>query len=1105
MMFAVSISLGASSAHTVVSQITSAGAGSAGPPQLSAPRLVFNTDGQHSTPIAAAFTEHETLFGSHALNYYARQPGAVVPCVFSYAAAAAAVSEERPHSPSSAAAQKNTHDDPVAASSTNVAKGSENKHATHNDTTNADDAAHTCTHGSNEHVDADETHAHAANVEAAEASVRAAAAFALKAVRAACRRKYAQHCPLQPPIIPDAEYDDSLLSGDDHRSGASRRTSASSSWGYRYTQNYPTESAPVDKFISAEDLFVLFLSYLKAHVIDGACNLNSGGNGNNAVTGVGSAGQVSSSSSASAAATRRRCIVLTLVVPRHLFPRALLRRGAASRRAALRWLHAAVYQSTLKESLAHVSIVFSDEAALSAWDDGHTSGSLTLPRTRAVMTDSFNESVAQSTHGTCDKATAEVRDSQTHTHTKAHASSPSSSSSPVNASVRCENGNVLVMDWGAQSVSLSLLRVRGGALVVDAEMARSAAHRINADEPSVGTSEETGLAQQQQQQQQRLLLRPRPPSFLCAAALPCNSADLDVWPSYFARSIGGVGGDAMDTALAERIAAGFVAQHRRCFPASVTQPALLNRLGRRPLPAADGGRGAKEGDNGNEDGGCALDGVLPARAMRKLRLLMGEKKMALSTMSQTANMSVELEAFYEGMDLHDTTSLNRNKLDAAVRSEWGLAEMVDTLLTEFTQRMQQLSDEVAVCGRHADAVNKGSDAPAAVQDADMQRLYETNTRADEPPPGGAWADSAGCDSPLSCLPITHIMLMGGVCQMSSIVDVIHQCLRRRRGVPASPTDADASCRRRPSSIFAESLCFVEPKHGSSETCAAFGGCHVSCQVALCMGRRSFLRRLCARARRQHKKADLSALQGLLRAHDAGCRALRGDEMKESIIMTATEYSHVTAAALLPHDVYVYTGSAVEKALLSSHSALPNSATNAVHHGRVDWAPHVVPIMSQHTPLPHRVCTAVRRGEGETFGPETGSWVVYLLTSEKESDSSLERAVVGAAGETESGDVVSAARGGGRWRVLNPGGTELKVVAPAEHAETTTTTTTTWFYFLVWTACVQQEEERRATGTESEERNARAVMTVQLVRHATPHPPAMLTPAHTLATAQVYLS
>lgn len=55
--------------------------------------------------------------------------------------------------------------------------------------------------------------------------------------------------------------------------------------------------------------------------------------------------------------------------------------------------------------------------------------------------------------------------------------------------------------------------------------------------------------------------------------------------------------------------------------------------------------------------------LLPVRSMRKLRLLAGERKTALSLSASSSlnNVPIEVEAFYEGVDLLDTQSLNKNK------------------------------------------------------------------------------------------------------------------------------------------------------------------------------------------------------------------------------------------------------------------------------------------------------------------------------------------------------------------------------------------------------------------------------------------------------------
>ncbi|KAH9589021.1 Heat shock protein 70 family [Trypanosoma melophagium] len=87
-MHAVSISLGSTSAVVAVATATSAAVTT---PETTAPiRVTANSAGHRTTPVMAAFAEHdELLFGEDARALYARTPEVVIPYLFAFAAIAA--------------------------------------------------------------------------------------------------------------------------------------------------------------------------------------------------------------------------------------------------------------------------------------------------------------------------------------------------------------------------------------------------------------------------------------------------------------------------------------------------------------------------------------------------------------------------------------------------------------------------------------------------------------------------------------------------------------------------------------------------------------------------------------------------------------------------------------------------------------------------------------------------------------------------------------------------------------------------------------------------------------------------------------------------------
>lgn len=146
------------------------------------------------------------------------------------------------------------------------------------------------------------------------------------------------------------------------------------------------------------------------------------------------------------------------------------------------------------------------------------------------------------------------------------------------------------------------------------------------------------------------------------------------------------GGDAIDVTLASRLAAHFIIQQRRMFSscASKLMGHRKETLGKvNPLVAEN----------------------IPAKALRNLCVKAEDRKVSLLGNPQVHTVSVEVEAFYEGIDLLDGQTLNRRKVEGALTDEWDLVSLFKEHIRSFLERlkaMEELSDEgvhrVILCG-----------------------------------------------------------------------------------------------------------------------------------------------------------------------------------------------------------------------------------------------------------------------------------------------------------------------------------------------------------------------------------------------------------------------
>ncbi|CAJ1991551.1 protein of unknown function - conserved [Leishmania donovani] len=514
-MYAVSVSLGASSSYVAVAPVSS-NTGTAAVSDAVPIKVVANSSGHRNTPVVAALTEQELLFGDNALHQYSRQPQNVVPYLFTYAAAAASIADAQ------------------------HVLGTVSEHAAESEETTSG---------------------------------------LLRVVEAAANQKYKGHCRL------------------------TQVASGTRQLGFQYASEPDGEL--VESFISAEDLFIRFLNYIKEHTIDGACGLT-------ATTGRDKA----TSSSAK--------LFLTLVVPRYAFPGAADSAHAARRGRTVEWLKEAVQSSHLGAVVLNTSVVFSDEAAVTAYD----------------------------------AATQERR---------------------VPRLLSTAPHNVLVVDWGAHGLCLSLLCSRGGILVC-------------------------------------------PPQHHNVPYRCFTKGSAAVGDGYFAVGAGS-GGDALDVALAERVAAQYMTQQRRLFASPSRNFNALLHLNH-ALPTI----GSTE-----HPATRLLHEAIPSRAMRRLALLMAEKKVSLNTNPQATSVSVEAEAFYEGMDLIDTQTLTKNKLDNAIRSEWGLLDMFSKAVRAFADNYKDtwtdgFVDTVLLAGGMCQMPSLTKLLAASVQSPEQRSLFAAAVR-----------------------------------------------------------------------------------------------------------------------------------------------------------------------------------------------------------------------------------------------------------------------------------------------------------------------------------------------------------------------------------------
>ncbi|KPI89614.1 hypothetical protein ABL78_1279 [Leptomonas seymouri] len=520
-MYAVSISLGASSSYVAVAPVSNSSTGTASQSDTLPIKVIANSSGHRNTQVVASLMEQEVLFADNALHQYVRQPQKVVPYLFSFAAAAASIA----------------------------------------------DAQHTT--GASE------------GAAAADSEEEQPTSDLLQVVEAAVRQKYKGHCRMTVSTT-----------------GARRL-------GFMYTAEMNGE--PVESFISAEDLFIRFLNYVKEHSIDGACGL--------ATTGGGS--PIDSAPNATK-------IFLTLVVPRYAFPEAADSAHNGHRSSTLEWLKEAVQASHLGAVVTNTSVVFSDEAAVLAYDG-------------AAVERRIPRFLGTATH------------------------------------------NMLVVDWGVHSLSLSLLCSRGGVLVCPPKQ-----HNV---------------------------------PYRCFTKGSGASSE-----GYF--SVGGCsGGDALDLALAERVAARYITQQRRLFSGTVRGINALAQLNQ-SLPSM----GSSE-----HPATQVIQEAIPARAMRRLALLMAERKVSLNTNPQASSVSVEVEAFYEGMDLMDNQTLNKNKLDNAIRSEWGFVDMFNKAVRAFAERYQEVwtegfVDAVLLTGGLCQMNSLTKLLTASITSAEQRSLFNPNVR-----------------------------------------------------------------------------------------------------------------------------------------------------------------------------------------------------------------------------------------------------------------------------------------------------------------------------------------------------------------------------------------
>ncbi|EPY24717.1 hypothetical protein STCU_03390 [Strigomonas culicis] len=233
--------------------------------------------------------------------------------------------------------------------------------------------------------------------------------------------------------------------------------------------------------------------------------------------------------------------------------------------------------------------------------------------------------------------------------------------------------NVLVVDWGSHALSLTLLHTRGG-LLVQSEGATA-------------------------------------PAYVCSTGRACRA------PGSFFAATASCGGDAIDMALLERVVGQFMLKQRKMFPSASRALDVLQAPNSKNLVSCQGATRARE----------IMTEAIPSRALRRLCVLMEEKKVSLNT-QQASGVTVEMEAFYEGMDLVDNMTLGRNKFEAAVRSEWTFIATFEEVLNEF-------------CAKYTDRLTKN--------------------------------------------PISTVILSGGMCQIAVLAQGITQLVKNKADVSSS--------------------------------------------------------------------------------------------------------------------------------------------------------------------------------------------------------------------------------------------------------------------------------------------------------------------------------
>lgn len=146
-----------------------------------------------------------------------------------------------------------------------------------------------------------------------------------------------------------------------------------------------------------------------------------------------------------------------------------------------------------------------------------------------------------------------------------------------------------------------------------------------------------------------------------------NASHTPFFSTLYSPSSLSIGGDGMDVTLADKVALAFIQQKSRLFASQMPQLSTIlhsqhDTVGKMNPIVAE---------------------LVPSRAMRRLRLLMEERKSSLLRNPQNSSVSVEVEAFYEGIDLLDTKTLSRYKVENAMASEWGLIEIFSQALKDF--------------------------------------------------------------------------------------------------------------------------------------------------------------------------------------------------------------------------------------------------------------------------------------------------------------------------------------------------------------------------------------------------------------------------------------